>query len=101
MGSGVKVKSPSSVTSYVPSPAITSGLYWSPVFKKLIGSINIIVDGTIVPSTSVSLLVISLIVTGVFSLVVPESGLATGRSLISITITGTITAGSETKSSSS
>lgn len=56
------------------------------MFDAFEGSINVIVDGTKVPSSSVSLLVIVEIVTGLSSSAEPESVTAIGSSFTALII---------------
>ena len=74
-------------TEYVPTPGITKGVPEFPVFAGLLGSINVIVLASIVPS-SVSFAPIVVIVIGVSSRVKSalSSSTATGASLIPVTV---------------
>ena len=82
----MNVTFPKASTVYVPTPEITSGVVLLPVFEGLFGSIKIIVDGSIDPSKSESLLVISETTVGLFCTPVAESLTAKGASSIGVTI---------------
>ena len=87
---GVKVTFPKASTIYVPTLTIVRGFSLSPVIVGLLGFINIIVDGSIVPS-SVSLApIVATVIWLSSSVLFPKLSIATGASFTESTVISSV-----------